>query len=85
MEGGCLYITTESGERWLAAFPSPGTSWNSENLSVQVGDKTLKVGAAGGFAGGEMLRGPDAIQWVQAPGKECDGSKIWLVNALMDR
>lgn len=84
IDGGCLYISNEGGERWLAAFPSPGTSWDPENRSVQVGGKVLQVGATGGFAGGEISSGTGAIQWVQAPGKECDGSKIWLVNALVE-
>jgi len=84
MNGGCLYIANEGGERWLAAFPSPGTSWDPENRSVRMGDKVLRVGATSGFAGGEISNGPGAIQWVQAPGNGCDGSKIWLVNALVD-
>jgi hypothetical protein len=82
--GDCLYVIGEGGERWLAAFPSPGTSWDPERRSVRVGDKVLRVGDMGGFAGGEMSHGPDAIQWVRAPGKECDGSKIWLVTSLME-
>ncbi|MFL6197823.1 MAG: hypothetical protein ACJ76J_01480 [Thermoanaerobaculia bacterium] len=84
MDGGCLYIAGEGGERWLAAFPSPGTSWNPEDRSVRLGDKVLQVGARGGFGGGESKGGTGGISWVQAPGKECDGSKIWLVNSLVD-
>lgn len=80
MDGDCLYISGEGGERWLAAFPSPGTTWDPEHRSVRLGEKVLQVGARGAFGGGESNgRG---ISWVQAPGKECDGSKIWLVNSL---
>lgn len=84
MDGDCLYISNQGGERWLAAFPSPGTNWDPENRSVQIGGKVLRVGEMGGFAGGEISNGPAAIQWVQAPAAGCDGSKIWLVNALVD-
>lgn len=81
MDGYCLYVISEGGERWLAAFPWPGTSWNSENLSVQVRDKALRVGATSRFAGGES-KGPGGVAWVQAPGAECDESKIWFVTSL---
>ena len=84
MVGGCLYITGEGGERWLAAFPSPGSQWDSAARSVQVAGKACRVGSAAGFAGGELRGGLGAIQWVQAPDKECDGAKIWLVTALTD-
>lgn len=83
LDGGCLYISGEGGERWLAAFPSPGTTWSPEDRSVRLGDKVLQVGSRGGFAGGES-KGGEGISWVQAPGKECDGSKIWLVTSLVD-
>ncbi|MEO6195643.1 MAG: hypothetical protein ABIS20_21690 [Thermoanaerobaculia bacterium] len=83
-DGSCLYISGEGGERWLAAFPSPGSVWDSASRSVQVGGKTLKVGSIGEFAGGEMKRGPGVLSWVQAPRAECDGAKIWLVTALVD-
>ena len=84
MDGGCLFILNDGGERWLAAFPSPGTSWDPEERSVQVNGKTLQVGAKSGFVGGEITSGPGAIKWVQAPRAECDSSKIWLVNALIE-
>jgi len=87
MEGRCLYIAGEGGERWLAAFPSPGTTWNPEDRSVRVGDKVLRVGATGRFGGGESKeskRGPSAFPWVQAPNAACDSSKIWVVTTLTD-
>ena len=84
MNGDCLYITRGTGERWLAAFPSPGTAWEAGERSVRMGEKVLKVGGAGGFNGGEMSRGVEGIRWVQAPGKECDSSKIWLVTTLAE-
>lgn len=84
VDGGCLYITGEGGERWLAAFPSPGTSWDPESRSVRVGDKVLPVGSQGRFGGGESKRGPAGLPWVQAPSAECDGAKIWLVTTLVE-
>ena len=83
MAGGCLYITRENGEQWLAAFPSPGTTWDAGEQSVRMGDKALKVGDTAGFTGGEVSSG-EGIRWVQAPGKECDSSKIWLVTTLAE-
>lgn len=83
-EGTCLYIRAEGGERWLAAFPSPGTSWNSKDRSVRVNGRVLRVGEAGGFGGGERKDGLGALAWVQAPAAACDPSQIWLVTALMD-
>lgn len=83
MDGGCLYITgEEGGERWLAVFPSPGTSWNPEDRSVQVRGTTLQVGATGSFDGGESNRGAAGIPWVQAPKAGCDDSKIWWVTHI---
>jgi len=83
MDGDCLYITRE-GERWLAAFPSPGTTWDAGERAVRIGEKVLKVGGTGGFTGGEMSHGAAGIRWVQAPGKQCDSSKIWLVATLAE-
>ena len=83
MAGGCLYIS-KGGERWLAAFPSPGTSWDPESQSIRLEEKVRRVGTSGGFAGGETRGGTSSIQWVQPPAKGCDGSKIWMVTALMD-
>jgi len=82
--GRCFYISGKGGERWLAAFPSPGTTWDSAAQSVQVAGKTCRVGAAAGFTGGEIRNGLQSVQWVRAPDKECDGSKIWLVTAVTD-
>lgn len=82
MDGRCLYLAGDGGERWLAAFPSPGTSWDPESRSVQMGDEVVRVGATGRFGGGETKGGPGGIPWVQAPGAECDSTKIWLVNSL---
>lgn len=84
MEGPCLYIVGEGGERWLAAFPAPGTSWNPEDRTVRVGDRALRVGETGAFGGGESRSGADAISWVKPPAESCDASQIWLVTALAE-
>jgi hypothetical protein len=84
MTGDCLYITREGGERWLAAFPSPGTTWDAGNRSVRIGNRVLRVGDPSGFDGGEISGGASGVQWVQAPGGGCDSSKIWLVTALAE-
>jgi hypothetical protein len=82
LEGPCLYIRGEGGERWLAAFPSPGTSWDPEDRSVRVGDRVLRVGGTAGFGGGEAKGEPGALSWVQAPAASCDASRIWLLTSL---
>ena len=84
LEGGCLYIAGEGGERWLAAFPSPGTRWDSGENAVQVGERMLRVGDMGAFAGGEVPNASGAIAWVQAPAAGCDASRLWMVSTLMD-
>lgn len=84
MEGACLYIVGEGGERWLAAFPSPGTRWEPGENAVQVGARRLRVGEMGAFAGGEVSNAPGTIRWVQAPAGPCDASKVWMVSTLMN-
>lgn len=83
MDGDCLYIISEGGARWLAAFPAPGTTWDPEERSLRVADRVLRVGDAGDFGGGEA-KGPEGIPWVQAPKAECDSSQIWLVTTLVE-
>jgi len=84
MEGGCLYIVGEGGERWLAAFPSPGTRWVPDENAVQVGKRTVRVGETGAFAGGEASGAPGTVAWVRAPAAGCDAAKVWMVTTLMD-
>lgn len=84
MEGACLYIAGEGGERWLAAFPSPGTRWAPAENAVHVGERTVRVGETGAFAGGEGSGRPGADSWVRAPAAGCDAAKVWRVTALMD-
>ncbi|HEX8691061.1 MAG TPA: hypothetical protein VF746_01365 [Longimicrobium sp.] len=84
LEGPCLYIVREGGERWLAAFPSPGTDWNPGDRAVRVGDRVLRVGATGGFGGGEVKNGAGALSWVRAPDASCDSAKVWLVTGLAE-
>jgi hypothetical protein len=84
LEGACLYIVGEGGERWLAAFPSPGTRWDPAENAVQVGTRTLRVGETGAFAGGEAPNAPGAIRWVQPPAASCESAKLWMVSTLMD-
>lgn len=84
LEGSCLYIAGDGGERWIAAFPSPGTRWEPRENAVHVRARMLRVGEMGAFAGGEMRNRPGVLRWVQAPGAGCDGSKLWIVSELMD-
>ena len=84
LEGACLYIVGKEGERWLAAFPSPGTRWEPAENAVQVGSRVLRVGEMGAFAGGEAANASGTIRWVQPPAASCDGSKLWMVSTLMD-
>lgn len=83
-EGACLYITGDGGERWLAAFPSPGTTWQAADSAVQVGTRTIRVGETGAFAGGEVPSPAPAIRWVQPPAESCQAAKLWMVSGLMD-
>lgn len=84
LEGACLYIVGEGGERWLAAFPSPGTRWESGDSAVQVGARRLRVGEVGAFVGGEVTNAAGTLRWVQAPAGPCDASKLWMVSSLMN-
>lgn len=81
LEGACLYITGEGGERWLAAFPSPGTAWEPGERAVRVGARMIRVGDAGAFGGGEVTNA-SGIRWVRAPAGSCDAAKLWMVSAL---
>lgn len=83
-DDGCLYLVSESGERWLAAFPSPGTEWDAEEQSVQLSGVAVRVGATARFAGGEFKAGPAGIDWLQPPRPECDSSLIWFVTTLVE-
>jgi hypothetical protein len=84
LEGSCLYIVGEGGERWLAAFPSPGTRWDAGENGVHVGARLLRVGEVGAFVGGEVSNTAGTLQWVQAPAASCKGAKLWMVSALTD-
>ncbi|HEX8210307.1 MAG TPA: hypothetical protein VF584_08965 [Longimicrobium sp.] len=84
MEGSCLYIIGEGGERWLAAFPSPGSRWDAGENGVWVGARLLRVSERGAFVGGEVSNSRGTLQWVQAPAASCDDAKLWIVSALTD-
>lgn len=83
-KNGCLYLVSETGERWLAAFPSPGTHWDAARESIRVGGEVVRLGETSRFGGGELRAGPRAIKWVKAPRPECDGSLIWIVTVLVE-
>lgn len=80
LEGDCLYLVGEGGDRWLAAFPAPGSTWNAAERAVQVGEARVRAGEAGEFGGGEA--GGPGIAWVQAPAAACDASRIWMVTTV---
>jgi hypothetical protein len=77
LEGSCLYIVAENGERWLAAFPSPGTAWDAAQQTVRVGERAVRVGEVATFTGGETRGSADGVEWVEPPAAACDRSGIW--------
>jgi hypothetical protein len=84
-EGGCLYIVAaEGGERWLAAFPSPGTTWDEGEQAVRVGERAVRVGTGAAFAGGETRGDAANVRWVEPPDPACDRSVIWWVTGVAD-
>lgn len=83
LDGPCLYIVAEGGERWLAAFPSPGARWEPGESAVHLGARRLRVGEMGAFAGGEVTNAA-GVGWLRAPADSCDASKLWMVSTLMD-
>jgi hypothetical protein len=84
-DGECLYIVGGSGERWLAAFPSPGTTWDATRQVVRVGENAVAVGEVAAFAGGETRGDASGVQWVEPPGATCDQSGIWWVTHVTNR
>lgn len=79
MDGPCLYIVREGGERWLAAFPSPGTTWDAAEQSVNIDGRAVRVGADAAFAGGETT---GTLPWVRPPARTCDQRRIWRVTTI---
>lgn len=84
-DGECLYIEAGNGERWLAAFPSPGTTWDATRQVVRVGESAVAVGEVATFAGGETRGDASGVQWVEPPGEACDQSGIWWVTHVTNR
>jgi len=84
LEGECLYIAAAGGERWLAAFPTPGTTWDATRQVVRVGEHAVPVGEVAEFAGGETRRDASGVEWVEPPGEACDRSGIWWVTRVTD-
>jgi hypothetical protein len=82
LEDGCLYIVSPEGERWIAAFPSPGTRWNPEQLAVHVGIETVRLGERRRFSGGEVRNRKPTIDWMTPPAESCKGSSVWMVSAV---
>jgi len=80
LEGPCLYIlSSETGERWLAAFPAPATVWVAEERAVRIGARMVRVGATGAFGGGESA---GTVTWSRPPHAACDARKIWRVTTI---
>ncbi len=78
LEGGCLYVVTDRGERWIPVFRSPLTRWNAAARSVETSyGETWRVGETVRLTGG--MSQPRA--WSKAPPPGCSGSNYWLVSA----
>lgn len=78
LEGDCLVIVSSTGESWAIAFAERGTSWSRDDQAVTYLDRTVRVGDEVAVGGSSP---PNAIlQWVRAPGEECNGKPIWFVG-----
>jgi hypothetical protein len=79
----CLYLEAH-GDRWLAVWPSPGTSWNRTAVSVL--GSVVPVGNHAFFGGGETdLVAADvaSYEFVNEPRVECLVGKAWWVSDIL--
>jgi hypothetical protein len=82
-ERDCLYLEAH-GDRWLAIWPSPGTSWN--RAAVRVHGSVVTVGNQASFGGGETdLIAADLASYdlVNEPRHECLVGKAWWVSQII--
>lgn len=79
----CLYLEAH-GDRWLAIWPAPGTSWNL--VAVNVLGSVVPVGAQASFGGGETDLAPADVgsyEFVNNPRPECLVGKAWWVSTIL--
>ncbi len=80
--GDCLYLDSGAG-RWLAVWPTPGTTWDGS--AVTMDGTTIPVGTSADFGGGEtdlnaaVLRNVD---WIKPPPEGCLVAKAWWIYAV---
>lgn len=79
LDGDCLYLVVH-GDRWLAIWPSPGTSWNGVALSFR--GQVIPSGAEANFLGGEGSLTADQVEsydFVNSPKEHCLVGNAWWV------
>lgn len=79
LEDGCLYLTDEAS-RWLALWPSPGTSWEGDGVAIK--GARVAVGSTAIFGGGETEINEEAVaarEWVATPDPRCLVDKAWWI------
>jgi hypothetical protein len=75
---GCLFLV-EGDNRWLPAFPYPGTSWEPESLTIDRHGTRFTVGDTASFGGGESSEGWQEREWIKPPPDHCKAPKVWYV------
>jgi hypothetical protein len=80
--GDCLYLDSGTG-RWLAVWPSPGTTWDGS--AVTIDGTTIPVGTSADFGGGETHLNAAVLEnadWIKPPPEECLVAKAWWIYAV---
>jgi hypothetical protein len=84
-DGGCLYLRSEAGDRYLIASTIPGGTWDSASGALVVrgsGGGTFRPGNRVSLGGSEGRAATLSGQWVDPPGSGCDTRRIWVANSI---
>ena len=84
-EGGCLYLRSDAGDRYLIASTIPGGRWDSGSEALVVKGSvggTFRPGDRVSLGGSEARGATLAGQWVDPPGSGCETRRIWVANSI---
>lgn len=77
--GDCLFLD-DGTHRWLAIWPSPGTTWAGSAVTIR--GTAVEIGGSAEFGGGETdlsAADVDRLDWIKPPAEECLVAKAWWI------
>ncbi len=84
LEDGCLYVTTEGGQAYLA-FAEGTASWDTAASRLTIGDIAAVPGDVVHFGGSALSTPVEDYDWVVPPGENCITTSLWFAGDTLGR